>query len=507
MPAKVLCVGLDGAEAELVRGGIEAGWLPSLRALSEQGSCGELWPPPCVSDHGIWTSFYSGRSPGTHGRSFVSQIRSGSYDVRPRPQRDFDGGYFWDALSRAGRRVAVVDVPKCEASADVLGVHLANWIVHTGEPLTVSSAPAELAGEVVARHGEDPLPNCFNTGRSVDEYAAFRDLLVERVEAKTRLLLDLLERDDWDLLLGVYAGAHCVGHECWHLHDASHPLHDADVTARVGDPVRDVYAALDLAVGALVEHAGPDATVIVFSPMGMASGESASPVLDDVLRRLDGEPPVGRGATGVARALWRTLPLDVQKRRKPRRLADAMFAAERSRRPCFAVPNNDAFGAIRLNRVGREPEGRLHPGPECEAFCQQLERDLLDLVEVESGEPVVETVKRREEFFGSNASEDLPDLFVIWRRGAPIRGVESAKVGRLAVPQPAVSGNHLFRGFYLAQGPGCDAQPGANAAIEDLAPTIGALLGVSFEGLDGAPIASVVGGSRESPHAGAQAGT
>lgn len=68
------------------------------------------------------------------------------------------------------------------------------------------------------------------------------------------------------------------------------------------------------------------------------------------------------------------------------------------------TPNNDLFGGIRINLVGREPRGRVRPGPELEAVVEQLCTDLLALRNVESGGLVVKNVLRTCEFYDGRSS-------------------------------------------------------------------------------------------------------
>ncbi len=69
----------------------------------------------------------------------------------------------------------------------------------------------------------------------------------------------------------VFTESHCVGHQCWHLHDVNHPAHDPAVLAEIGDPLRTVYAAIDAAIGDVLADAG-DAFVLLLDAHGMSHG-------------------------------------------------------------------------------------------------------------------------------------------------------------------------------------------------------------------------------------------
>ena len=122
------------------------------------------------------------------------------------------------------------------------------------------------------------------------------------VRSKTEWTRELLGQGGWDFFVQVFTEAHCVGHQCWHLHDPTHPAHDAQMAAEVGDPLRAVYQAIDTGIGRVLEKAG-NASVLVVSLHGMSHAFGSQFLLRDLLIRLgltQPLPPSPR-ATGVVR--------------------------------------------------------------------------------------------------------------------------------------------------------------------------------------------------------------
>jgi predicted AlkP superfamily phosphohydrolase/phosphomutase len=111
-----------------------------------------------------------------------------------------------------------------------------------------------------------------------------------------------------------------------------------------------------------------------------------------------------------------------------------------SRRKFFQVLHNENAGGIRINVAGREPAGCVRPGKDYEAVCQSLTKDLLDLVNVDTGKPVIKEVVRIADECHGHRLETLPDLFAVWSRDAPIRAVTSPKIG--IVTETRVIGAH-----------------------------------------------------------------
>lgn len=491
---KVLLLGLDAAEHTLLLEGCESGWLPTLRSLRDRGAWGLAQSPPGFGSGAIWPSFSTGVTPATHGRYFYRQVAPGDYRAHKFQASEFRFPAFWETIGEAGRRVAVFDVPKMGLSAPLNGLMSVDWIVHGPVYKELRTTPAGLADELVERFGADPLPKCDHPGmRSAEENRHFLEQMIDRIDQRKRCTLELLKDEPWDVFVTVFGEPHCVGHQCWHLRDPHHPLHDSVSAEAVGDPVRAVYEAIDAAMGEMIASVDDDTVVIVFSGTGMGPNYTGNYILDEVLRRLEGRARTRRvdWFTRAKLAVKKILPLEIRKRGRQlsRRVEEAAKQTDRAERLCYAVPHNDISGAIRVNLVGREPEGRVHRGEELDAFFDSLRRDLLDLVNLDTGERVVEDVVRVADHCQGPELDVMPDFFVIWRRQTPIDRVGSERVGEVEYRHRGNrTGDHSPESIFFAIGP--DVQPGhlADRTIMDFAPTIAQLVGVDLPQTDGVPI-------------------
>jgi predicted AlkP superfamily phosphohydrolase/phosphomutase len=290
------------------------------------------------------------------------------------------------------------------------------------------------------------------------------------------------------LFMVAYAEPHDIAHQCWHLHDATHALYDPRWVERFGDPVKDVYRALDSAIGRLLKCAGPETTTVVFGGPGMEPDYTGNYLFDKILRRLDGRPDRDRKLIPHA-IVSRLRPAAIQ--RLGQRINRAKFMHDMSQCKCFAVMHNENAGGVRINVAGREPAGCVKRGADYEAVCASLTRDLLDLVNVDTGKPVVkEVVRIADECHGPHL-DTLPDLFAVWSREAPIRAVTSPKIGIVTEPRVigARTGDHNSDCVLYAQGPHVTRRGRINPmAVEDIAPTITALLEFALPDCDGAPV-------------------
>jgi predicted AlkP superfamily phosphohydrolase/phosphomutase len=503
MAPRVLFLALDAADKDLIEKWANEGSMPTFRALREKAAWGPTANPTGLFVGAIWPSFWTGLSPARHGRYCFSQIRTGTYDSDHTTPYDTRGEPFWNALSAAGRRVAIVDVPKTPPSRLTDGIQLVDWGTHDPD-VGFQTWPEPLAQEIVERIGRHPVGQCDDyLIRGGGSLPGLRDTLLKGIEMKTLLVESLLDRDGWDLFAAVFAESHCAGHQFWHLHDPAHPRHDPAEARAIGDPLRDIYAALDAAIGRLLTRAGDETAVFVLASHGMGAHYDATFLLDEILRRLyrpaatASERAVARGAESA----WRFLPAGLRRALRPLRgrvrasLANAVSHPELASLPCFSVPNNDVYGGIRVNLAGREPQGRIRPGAEYDAFCDTLTSDLLAFVNLETGRPLVRRVLRSSEVYEGERLQDLPDLMVEWDRDSPVSAISSPKTGTIRGKFPGIrTGDHKPEGMVFAMGPGI--RPGRlprPISITEFAPTIAARLGVRLTNVDAAPVPELAG--------------
>ena len=391
---RVLAIGLDAAEPSLLLRWAADGTLPVLAGLLERSAHGPIENPPGLYVGAVWPSFWTGLPPTRHGLYAPTQLEPKSYETRSTSPEEARGEALWEAVSAAGQRVCALNVPKSRQPVALNGIHGTDWATHDGDD-DPAAYPSSLLPLIQDQFGSRPFKNCNQHRRRPDDFIALREALCDRAERLGALSGQLLDEGGWDLFLTVFGEPHCVGHQCWHLHDSTHEQYDEALANPVGDPVRDVYVAVDGAIGQLLERAGPQTSVLVFSSHGMGPKYAANFYLDRILRQLEGEETSDRTAR-TALALIRTW------HRMPRALRAQLGAVrdhtkarlrnekrDMSGERYFRVPNNDAIGGVRINLEGREPRGCVKPGAEFEALCAELTSDLEALVHADTGRPAV----------------------------------------------------------------------------------------------------------------------
>ena len=513
MTARILVIGLDAAEATLIERWAAEGILPTFARITEKGVKSRLANSMETLPGAIWPELVSGISCGKRAHYYhPRQLHTGEARERPITAAEIDtNDYYWVQASNAGLRVAAIDQVQCVASRGLNGIQLFEWGLHDRN-FQVSSEPPELLTEITERYGEHPVPSCDNHGETEQGYEALRRDLFDGVEKKTNLLLDLLDREHWDLFTCTFGETHCVGHQFWHFRDPEHPWYDLYNGERFRNAIREVYTKVDEGIGRIIEAAGAEPTVLVVTSHGMGPYIDGPQILPEVLVRLGMASADHSAASYPARKLQealRNLPrrwhkhlkrmADFRLVRKAQSSAGCMLYPLESPQTRVAILRNNRCGALRLNLKGREPFGQVEPGAEAEAIKDELRRELMALEDPVSGRSIVKAVVAAEEAFGPDHHPDVPDLMVVFRTDVgPIDSCRSPRVGLVKVlindrlvPR---TGDHTVESRLWAIGPNIQAGvtlPEAN--VLDLAPTVLRLLDVPVpDHVDGRPIPGVI---------------
>lgn len=234
-PTEVLLLEVDAGDKHLILEWARAGILPNFASLLERGLVGHTMAPRGFLVGSIWPSFYTGVSPARHGIHSLAMLRPGTYEVAHLPTGEHvKREPFWNLLSRAGKRVAVFDIPLSGIGEGLNGIQTVEWGSHD-ENYGFRAWPASLKGEIKSRFGLHPLEgSCNRDHRTPADFIQLRDALIRGVQQKAELPCHYLKQGGWQFFAQVFTESHCVGHQCWHLHDAGHPGHEPDAVRVTG---------------------------------------------------------------------------------------------------------------------------------------------------------------------------------------------------------------------------------------------------------------------------------
>lgn len=499
---QVVLIVLEAAEVSLIEQWSREGRLPAIQRLMEQGVWCKMTSPGYISSGCVWPSLSVGINPGKHGFGFFHrQLKSGTYRIVKKYADELSYDCFWIPLSRAGKRVAIMDVPLTRPHPDINGVFFCRW-GDEHPSWKPASMPVGLLDELTRKFGSHPLNDWYQDRLNTpEEWSEWVEQIRLGSQRRTEITKYVLRQEQWDLVVANYAEPHWAGHMGWHIHDKEHPEHDPELAARCGDVLLTVYEALDTAI-AEIQAEAPDAVLMVISPIGMGAHtgmELMSPIILDRLGmggELATKSIIGTlkrrllpGGNGISNSVQRTEQIispklmTVVKKIVPERLWDDLtrrflsLGTNWKDSKAFIVPGDNAT-LIRINLKGREPNGKVEPAAGYDELCEELATAFLELKETATGQPAVEKVVRLHEVLRGDCLQEMPDLAVIWRRGPPLRAVESERIGHIELEEfHKRPGGHLEPCFMLVAGPGIKKRAELQSGdLLDIVPTIFAIL-------------------------------
>src|SRR5262249_53000637 len=272
---RVAMIGLDGVGVEYLRASIAV--FPTLSGARARGVWRRLLSPADLLPGCVWPTFYTGSAPGEHGIYHHLQ-----WDARVMRLRRVTPAWlacepFWCDFERRGLRVTVVDVPMSFPSRLDVGIEVANWGSHDQlGPLAIQ--PGALRAAFEGRFGVAHAMGAeIPVNKTRRELRSILKRLVNGAAQKAELIRWLCLRTEWDFLLAVFGETHRGGHILW--------PEEIDGLLPEG-ALRDVYAAVDKAVGQVLAALPRDTLVILFSLHGMGANTSqehfVAPVVDRV---------------------------------------------------------------------------------------------------------------------------------------------------------------------------------------------------------------------------------
>ncbi|MGD2055481.1 MAG: alkaline phosphatase family protein [Gammaproteobacteria bacterium] len=504
--SRILMIGLDAGDPELIEQWTGDGTLPHLARLRAQGVSGRLDSSAKYLAGSPWPTMYTGCDVSSHGLYHDFQWRQADMGFAAPSEDWLDVDPFWRNLE-GDVDVIAYDIPFAPACRPFHGTEISGWACHD-KLAPASSFPADIVDTTRRRFGQWTVSyEGYGPGR-IGELLALRREMLENTRCSAELAEWLLDRP-WRLGIVCFSAPHRGGHRLWDRSSIKGAVSDAG-GAEFDGALRDLYVACDQAIGRLVAlH--PDASVLVFSTHGMMVNTSRVDFLDEMLARVLAGGEHGRRRVSLSRRFGEALPdewLRFITRNIPGRLRNRLVtmwsagAIDWRVTPAFCC-RADLHGYIRVNLKGREPLGIVAPGGEFDALCERIARGLSSFRDADTGEPFVEEVCRADAVFPDGPRRDyLPDLIVRWRPTPSFlhRAVHSPRFGlvRRATPGRVPngrSGNHRGEGILIARGPGIPqgSQLSTRPHIRDLAPSVLARLGVRCSApLSGVPIADLV---------------
>ena len=361
---------------------------------------------------------------------------------------------------RAMTQILLVD------ASDVLQLYVSPLQWHpVTPPFPISSQP-KLSAELYDRLGAYRTLGWAEATAALQEARiderAFLDDLDRAFDDRAELILSRLDRPNWNLLVGVVEATDRVQHMMWRLIDPRHPRFDADLAARYGLAIEQIYRRCDDLIGEVLRRLDPGTPLLVLSDHGFHSWRRSVHLNSWLVE--EGYMALRDAAASEADA-------------------DGEEAFERqidwTRTRAYAI----GPGQIFVNLEGREPEGIVSAGAERSALADEIAEKLTTLTDPADDTPMVSAVYRGDTVHVGPHRDRAPDLQVGFADGYRVSWpttVGQAPPGLVVDNEGRWSGDHGGFDFAATAGVLVANRPlaGRDPRLVDLAPTVLAYFGL-----------------------------
>jgi predicted AlkP superfamily phosphohydrolase/phosphomutase len=429
-PPRVVVLSLDGVPYSFIKARIAAGDLPNFKKVLDNGWMQRMNSvQPCVSS-AAWASYMTGKNPGKHNIFGFIDKKPGTLETFVPTSVNMTSDTLWEILSRAGKKVFVMNVPVTFPPRPVNGILIGCFL---STRLESCAYPKQIAAELQAMEYKIDARAAIareNLDRFIDECNL---VLTKRAE----ILFHYLAKGPWDFFQCHIMETDRMNHFLWeHAGKGETPYAKA---------VADFYKRLDDLIGAIENQIGDETELIVLSDHGFCAIKK-----EIYLNRHLVETGILKFKTASPKNL-----LDMH----PESLAYSL------------IP-----GRIFINLQGREPKGTI-AADRYEWARARVTRSLLELKDPDDGAPIIREVIKREDIYHGENFSAAADLIAIPHDGYDLKG----DVAKVALGEKtALAGMHTFDdALLLMRHRKVDSAP-ENLWIGDVVPTILKLMNLTI---------------------------
>ncbi len=302
---RVLLIGLDGADWEIIDPLLEQGRMPNLQRLIDTGVRADLLTISPMISPVIWTSIATGVEPTRHGiLDFLVEDPDGG-GRQPVTSAQRKSATVWEMLSRGGTTVGLVGWWATWPAEPLRGYVVSDRVAYqlfgfTADPTDEGGKtwppglfseirdsvvePQEISWDrVVGYLGTDKMPQKGSDRERLDD---FRTVLASG-ETYLEIAVDLRRRFEPALEAVYFEGTDTVGHLFMPFRAPKMPDVELGRFRRFAPVVDRYYETIDGYLGRLLAGRGKDWTVIVASDHGFATDTTRPQVTDS---RIDHGP-------------------------------------------------------------------------------------------------------------------------------------------------------------------------------------------------------------------------
>lgn len=268
---------------------------------------------------------------------------------------------------------------------------------HPNTPYMPISSPESYASELKDRYGFYKTIGWIYDTHALRQDALSEDVFLDDVRAtmawREELVLDELDRGEFDLLVGAWTGPDRVSHLFWRFRDPGHPLYTEEGAEKYGDVVEETYRRMDETIGKVAERLQEDDLLMVLSDHGFHSFRKGLNVNTWLIR--NGYQSIV-GQTDAATAV---------------NSGEFLDGIDWANTKAYSL----GLGSIFINIAGREAEG-IVAEDDVAALIAEISEKLAGVVDPDTGDKVFSAIYTVDDFSGI-ATANAPDIQLGYAEG------------------------------------------------------------------------------------------
>ena len=285
LPARVLLIGWDAADWQIIQPLIDQGLMPTTAALMERGIWGNLATTRPILSPMLWNTIATGKRPKHHGVLGFTEPNADGTNVQPVASTSRKCKALWNILTQSGLRSNVVGWYASHPAEPINGVMVSNqferYVVRENgiSPVTSDSVhPSEMAevlaplrilpGEIDATAILPFIPNAAKLIGQDDHRVGKLQHLLAQTATMHAVATHLMANTEWDFTAVYYEGIDRFGHEFM----AFHPPKMEQVSDEEFEAYRHcmvgIYRFHDMLLETLLALAGDETAVLLMSDHG-----------------------------------------------------------------------------------------------------------------------------------------------------------------------------------------------------------------------------------------------
>ncbi len=295
---KVLLIGWDAADWEMIDPLLQRGQMPALARLISGGVRGKLATIQPVLSPMLWTSIATGKRPDKHGICGFTEPLADGTGIGTARSTSRKCKAIWNILTQNGLKSNIVGWFATNPAEPINGVMVTDqFLVSSEDKLAGKVHPPELAkslaalrqipGSLFADDVEAFIPRLAELDLKADERPLKLARRLAKVATVQAIATSLIQSEPWSLMAVYYDGMDQFGHEFM----SYHPPRMKDISERDFELYQHVmtgcYRFHDMMLHTLLQYIDDQTTVILVSDHGYECGHRR-PSLEESKRNPEG---------------------------------------------------------------------------------------------------------------------------------------------------------------------------------------------------------------------------